>query len=93
MNEDPITLFMLSKRGLLLAIILIYSHPYFSDLTLKRCYEEIEKTDRIIEHIYQEAGVNRPAKFFVRITRGTLAGEMVRENSPAGRDRRYYTAN
>ena len=41
-----------------------YSHPYFSDLTLRQCYEEIERTDTIIEYIYQKAAVKRPAKFF-----------------------------
>lgn len=41
-----------------------YSHPSFSDLTLEQCYEEIEKTDKIIENIYQKAEVKRPGKFF-----------------------------
>ena len=28
-----------------------YSHKHFSDLSLEQCYQEIEKTDKIIEHI------------------------------------------
>jgi len=41
-----------------------YGHPYFSDLPLKQCFEEIQKTDRIIDEIYRKAGVKRPARFF-----------------------------
>jgi len=41
-----------------------YSHLHFSDLSLEQCFEEIQKTDRIIDDIYMKAGVERPAKFF-----------------------------
>jgi peptidoglycan/xylan/chitin deacetylase (PgdA/CDA1 family) len=41
-----------------------YSHPYFSNLTLEQCFEEIEKTDKIINEIYNKAETRRPAKFF-----------------------------
>lgn len=40
-----------------------YSHPHFSDLTLEQCFREIEKTDKIIENIYQKMEVRRPGKF------------------------------
>jgi len=41
-----------------------YSHRTFSDLTLEQCFEEIQKTDKIIDNLYKKAGVKRPAKFF-----------------------------
>lgn len=41
-----------------------YSHTTFSDLTLTQCFEEIQKTDGIINDIYKRAGAKRPAKFF-----------------------------
>lgn len=41
-----------------------YSHPYFSDLTLEECYNEIRKTDKIINKLYQKAGVERERKYF-----------------------------
>ena len=41
-----------------------YSHPAFSKITLKEAEEEIQKTDQIIEEIYQAAGVIRPANWF-----------------------------
>jgi len=40
-----------------------YGHPYFSDLPLKQCFEEIQKTDRIIDEIYRKAGVKDPLDF------------------------------
>jgi len=43
-----------------------YTHPHlhFSDLSLEQCFEEIQKTDRIVDEIYKKASVKRPAKFF-----------------------------
>lgn len=41
-----------------------YSHPRFSFLPLKKCFEEIQKTDKIINDIYRKAQIERPAKFF-----------------------------
>ena len=41
-----------------------YTHPRFSFLPLKKCFEEIQKTDKIIDDIYRKAHVERPAKFF-----------------------------
>jgi len=41
-----------------------YSHPRFSEISLDDCCEEINKTDRIINEIYAQAGVERPAKVF-----------------------------
>ncbi len=41
-----------------------YTHPAFSKITLKQAEAEIQKTDQIIEEIYQAADVPRPAKWF-----------------------------
>ena len=41
-----------------------YSHPNFNILSFKKAKEEIIKTDKIIEKIYQEAKVKRPIKLF-----------------------------
>jgi peptidoglycan/xylan/chitin deacetylase (PgdA/CDA1 family) len=41
-----------------------YSHPHFSKIPLKECFQQIRQTDVIIEEIYKEANVIRPAKLF-----------------------------
>lgn len=41
-----------------------YDHPKFSELSLKECFHQIRRTDEIIEDIYNEAEVSRPAKLF-----------------------------
>ena len=41
-----------------------YSHPRFSELSLNECFQEIKQTDEIIDKIYQDADVTRPAKLF-----------------------------
>jgi peptidoglycan/xylan/chitin deacetylase (PgdA/CDA1 family) len=41
-----------------------YDHPFFSDLSLVQCCEQIRRTDEIIERLYQAARVKRQAKYF-----------------------------
>ncbi len=41
-----------------------YTHPAFSTIDLKQAKYEIEKTDELIEKLYQTANVLRPAKWF-----------------------------
>ncbi len=41
-----------------------YNHPHFSILTHEQVREQIAKTDAIIDQIYVEADVRRPAKYF-----------------------------
>lgn len=41
-----------------------YNHPFFSHLTLDECFDQITRTDRLIEDLYRQAGVPRPAKYF-----------------------------
>jgi len=41
-----------------------YSHPYFSQLSLKQAKQEINKTEQLIDSLYRQAGVNRQHKVF-----------------------------
>lgn len=41
-----------------------YSHFQFSKMPLEKCFEEILKTDKIIDKIYKKASVKRPIKAF-----------------------------
>lgn len=41
-----------------------YSHERFSDRSLERCLEEIDRTDAIIDELYARADVERPTKAF-----------------------------
>jgi len=41
-----------------------YNHPSFVAISLEEGFEEIRRTDALIESIYQQAGVERPAKYF-----------------------------
>jgi peptidoglycan/xylan/chitin deacetylase (PgdA/CDA1 family) len=41
-----------------------YDHPNFSKISLEEAREQIEKTDRLIEGVYEKAGVRRPSKIF-----------------------------
>ena len=41
-----------------------YDHPYCSDAPLENVLEQLTKTDKIIDDLYQKAGVERPAKYF-----------------------------
>lgn len=39
-----------------------YSHPFFSEISLKDCQSEIIKTENLIDDCYQKANVPRPKK-------------------------------
>lgn len=41
-----------------------YTHPHFSNISIEQAEEEIQKTDAIIENLYQKAGVERSQKWF-----------------------------
>jgi peptidoglycan-N-acetylglucosamine deacetylase len=41
-----------------------FSHPHFSDLSIEQCYSEINRTDRIIQKLYDEAGMGWEKKYF-----------------------------
>lgn len=41
-----------------------YDHPSFSEISLEDVREQIVKTDRLIEGVYDKAGVRRPMKIF-----------------------------
>lgn len=39
-----------------------YTHPYFSQISLEKCFDEISKTEELIEECYQKAKIQRPFK-------------------------------
>ncbi|WP_071130634.1 polysaccharide deacetylase family protein [Enterococcus timonensis] len=41
-----------------------FSHPVFSQITLKQAILEIELTEELLNRLYQKAGKERPAKLF-----------------------------
>ena len=41
-----------------------YSHKYFSDLSLNECKQEIQKTDQLIDTLYEKTGTHRNQKYF-----------------------------
>jgi peptidoglycan/xylan/chitin deacetylase (PgdA/CDA1 family) len=41
-----------------------FDHPRFSELSEARCFEEIERTEALIERIYRKASRRRPARYF-----------------------------
>lgn len=51
-----------------------YSHPHFSEITIEEAREEIRQTELIIEELYKQAGVERPAKLF-RFPYGDKGGQ------------------
>jgi len=50
-----------------------YNHPHFSKLPLEECLEQIKKTDEMIDNLYKQAGIKRPAKVF-RFSYGDKGG-------------------
>ena len=51
-----------------------FTHPFFSKLTLKEGIEEIEKTEKLLDKLYQDAGVERKYRPF-RFPYGDKGGE------------------
>jgi peptidoglycan/xylan/chitin deacetylase (PgdA/CDA1 family) len=41
-----------------------YDHPNFSEIDLEEAKNQIEKTDKIIDDLYSQAGISRPIKVF-----------------------------
>ncbi|MBI5723591.1 MAG: polysaccharide deacetylase family protein [Planctomycetes bacterium] len=41
-----------------------YGHPQFSDLTVEQAYDQIRRTDEILDRIYAMSGRKRPGRFF-----------------------------
>jgi len=63
LEKRPLVVIYAIKNGFIIGNH-AFNHPYFSDLTLEECFEQIKKTDEIIEEIYKKAGIKRLAKFF-----------------------------
>lgn len=55
-----------------------YSHPKFSEISIDEAKRQIEKTDKIIEVIYNKAHTQRPAKVF-RFPHGDKGNEETKE--------------
>jgi peptidoglycan/xylan/chitin deacetylase (PgdA/CDA1 family) len=51
-----------------------YAHTQFSTISFKQARKSIERTDRLIDEIYADAGVRRPGKWF-RFPYGDAGGE------------------
>ena len=51
-----------------------YSHPSFSKLSIKECLYEIEACEKVLDSIYQSAGIEREHKLF-RFPYGDKGGE------------------
>jgi len=62
MEKRPEAVVYLIKHGFVIGSH-AYDHPKFSQLPLKECFEQLRKTDEIIDALYEKAGVERPAKF------------------------------
>ena len=45
-----------------------YDHPRFSGLKLDECFDQIRRTDGLIESLYCRCGVKRPARWFRCLT-------------------------
>lgn len=41
-----------------------WTHPHFSELTFEQAKDEILKTEKLLEKVYEKAGVQRPYKLF-----------------------------
>lgn len=41
-----------------------YDHPHFSDISLEVAFDQIRRTDSIVDRLYEQAATPRPAKFF-----------------------------
>ena len=63
MEERPDEIIECIQKGFIIANH-SYSHPAFSKISLEQAKDEIEKTDEIIESLYQKSGIKRPAKWF-----------------------------
>jgi peptidoglycan/xylan/chitin deacetylase (PgdA/CDA1 family) len=67
-----------------------YDHPHFSKIPLKDCFHQIKRTDEIIDDIYKEANVTRPAKLF-RFPYGDKGSGLDAEQGwPEDKDKRLF---
>jgi peptidoglycan/xylan/chitin deacetylase (PgdA/CDA1 family) len=63
MQENELAVRAAIERGFIIGNH-SFSHPFFSALSIEDCRREILQTDQIIEKLYHDAGVQRPAKYF-----------------------------
>lgn len=75
MEKNPDAILYAIKKGFIIGNH-SYSHPFFSKIPLEQCYQEIAKTDKIIENLYSKANKKRPAKLF-RFPYGDKGGQFI----------------
>ncbi|MEO1516059.1 MAG: polysaccharide deacetylase family protein [Bacteroidota bacterium] len=63
MEADPEPVIQAIRKGFVIANH-SYNHPHFSDLDMDEAHLEIQQTHELIDRLYQEADVNRPANWF-----------------------------
>ncbi|NHJ48003.1 MAG: polysaccharide deacetylase family protein [Asgard group archaeon] len=67
-----------------------YDHPHFSEIPLKESFQQIRQTDEIINDIYKEANVSRPAKIF-RFPYGDKGSNLDAEQGwPDNKDKKLF---
>lgn len=62
-KQHPQTVLYAIQKGFIIGNHSL-NHPQFSAITLDEAFEEIQLTDNLIEEMYQQVGVKRPAKYF-----------------------------
>ena len=77
-NKHPDQIVYAIKNGFLIGNH-SYSHPYFSEIDLAECFNEITKTEKLIDECYERAQIRRPHKvirfpFGDRGNGGAIAG-------------------
>ncbi len=63
LEKRPKVVIYAIKKGFIIGNHSI-NHPHFSTLTMEQCFEQIKKTDEIIDEIYKKAKVKRPIRVF-----------------------------
>ncbi|MCR5213480.1 MAG: polysaccharide deacetylase family protein [Eubacterium sp.] len=61
--KDMDTLVYAIKHGIILGNH-SYTHPFFSQMSMEECIEEIEKNEKVLDQAYRMAGEARRAKLF-----------------------------
>ncbi|MBU3905257.1 MAG: polysaccharide deacetylase family protein [Nanoarchaeota archaeon] len=62
-----------------------FDHPHFSKLSLEECFEQIKKTDELIDSIYEMSEIKRPIKVFRFPYLDKGAGSVVEQGWPEDR--------
>ena len=63
LEKDPAPAVHALKKGFLIGNH-SFSHPFFSQITYEEAVKEIQRTEALLDKVYEEAGVEREMKFF-----------------------------